>query len=63
MFALRERTPRSVTDLSRRLALDPGTLPPLLKRLEAAGLHAVLTQVIGATTAGHVTGPCDGVSE
>lgn len=38
MPALWERTPRSVTDLSRVLALDPGTLSPLLKRLEAAGL-------------------------
>ena len=38
MLALWERTPRSVTDLSTALALDPGTLSPLLKRLEAAGL-------------------------
>ena len=27
----------SVTELSGRLALDPGTLSPLLKRLEAQG--------------------------
>lgn len=38
MLALWERTPRSVTELSSVLALDPGTLSPLLKRLEAAGL-------------------------
>jgi DNA-binding MarR family transcriptional regulator len=38
MLALWERSPRSVTDLSIALALDPGTLSPLLKRLEAAGL-------------------------
>jgi DNA-binding MarR family transcriptional regulator len=37
MLALWERSPRSVTDLSTALALDPGTLSPLLKRLEAAG--------------------------
>lgn len=38
MLALWERSPRSVKDLSTALALDPGTLSPLLKRLEAAGL-------------------------
>lgn len=38
MLALWERSPRSVTELSRALALDPGTLSPLLKRLESAGL-------------------------
>jgi DNA-binding MarR family transcriptional regulator len=38
MLALWERSPRSVKDLSTTLALDPGTLSPLLKRLEAAGL-------------------------
>ncbi|GAA4542961.1 MarR family transcriptional regulator [Pseudonocardia xishanensis] len=37
MLALWERSPRSVTDLSGALALDPGTLSPLVKRLEAAG--------------------------
>lgn len=37
MLALWERSPRSVKDLSAALALDPGTLSPLLKRLEAAG--------------------------
>ncbi|GAA4677985.1 MarR family transcriptional regulator [Pseudonocardia yuanmonensis] len=37
MLALWEHSPRSVTDLSTALALDPGTLSPLLKRLEAAG--------------------------
>jgi DNA-binding MarR family transcriptional regulator len=38
MLALWEREPRSVTTLASALALDPGTLSPLLKRLEAAGL-------------------------
>jgi len=38
MLALWERSPRSVKDLSGAIALDPGTLSPLLKRLEAAGL-------------------------
>ena len=38
MLALWERSPRSVKDLSATLALDPGTLSPLLKRLEATGL-------------------------
>ena len=38
MLALWERSPRSVKDLSSALALDPGTLSPLLKRLETAGL-------------------------
>jgi DNA-binding MarR family transcriptional regulator len=38
MLALWGRSPLSVTELSRMLALDPGTLSPLLKRLEAQGL-------------------------
>lgn len=38
MLALWERSPRRVVDLSRALALEPATLSPLLKRLEAAGL-------------------------
>jgi DNA-binding MarR family transcriptional regulator len=38
MLALWERAPRSVTELSSVLALDPGTLSPLLKRLEGGGL-------------------------
>jgi MarR family transcriptional regulator, organic hydroperoxide resistance regulator len=38
MLALWERSPRSVKELSAALALDPGTLSPLLKRLESAGL-------------------------
>ena len=37
MLALWEREPLRVTELSRLLELDPGTLSPLLKRLEAAG--------------------------
>jgi MarR family transcriptional regulator, organic hydroperoxide resistance regulator len=35
MLALWERSPRSVKDLSASLRLDPATLSPLLKRLEA----------------------------
>jgi DNA-binding MarR family transcriptional regulator len=37
MLALWGDAPLSVTELSGRLALDPGTLSPLLKRLEAQG--------------------------
>ncbi len=38
MLALWERSPRTVRDISETLLLDPATLSPLLKRLEAAGL-------------------------
>jgi MarR family transcriptional regulator, organic hydroperoxide resistance regulator len=38
MLALWERSPRSLKDLSAALALDPGTLSPLLKRLESAAM-------------------------
>jgi MarR family transcriptional regulator, organic hydroperoxide resistance regulator len=38
MLALWERDERSLRDLAETLALDPGTLSPLLKRLEQAGL-------------------------
>jgi DNA-binding MarR family transcriptional regulator len=38
MLALWQHGPLAVKDLSRLLQLDPGTLSPLLKRLEAAGL-------------------------
>jgi MarR family transcriptional regulator, organic hydroperoxide resistance regulator len=37
MLALWQHGPLSVKDLSGLLQLDPGTLSPLLKRLEAAG--------------------------
>jgi DNA-binding MarR family transcriptional regulator len=37
MLALWQHTPLSVRDLSDLLQLDPGTLSPLLKRLEAIG--------------------------
>ena len=40
MLALWQSAPLSVKDLSGRLQLDPGTLSPLLKRLEAQGLLA-----------------------
>jgi len=38
MLALWEESPLSVTELGGRLSLDPATLSPLLKRLEAGGL-------------------------
>ena len=38
MLALWQRAPLSVRRLSELLQLDPGTLSPLLKRLEHAGL-------------------------
>ena len=38
MLALWERSPRTVSDIGGALYLDPATLSPLLKRLEAAGL-------------------------
>ncbi|GAA3102740.1 MarR family winged helix-turn-helix transcriptional regulator [Streptosporangium carneum] len=37
MLALWEQAPLSVKELSKLLQLDPGTLSPLLKRLEAIG--------------------------
>ena len=37
MLALWERSPRTLGDIARALALEPATLSPLLKRLEAAG--------------------------
>ena len=38
MLALWERSPRTLTDVADALYLEPATLSPLLKRLEAAGL-------------------------
>lgn len=38
MLALWERSPRTVRDIGESLYLEPATLSPLLKRLEAAGL-------------------------
>jgi DNA-binding MarR family transcriptional regulator len=38
MLALWQHGPLSVKSLSRLLQLDPGTLSPLIKRLEGAGL-------------------------
>jgi MarR family transcriptional regulator, organic hydroperoxide resistance regulator len=38
MLVLWQHEPLAVKDLSRLLQLDPGTLSPLLKRLEGAGL-------------------------
>lgn len=38
MMALWEKAPRTVSDLGEALGLDSGTLTPLLKRMETAGL-------------------------
>ncbi|MCC5812856.1 MAG: MarR family transcriptional regulator [Ectothiorhodospiraceae bacterium] len=38
LLALWERDGRTVSELGRQLLLDSGTLTPLLKRMEAAGL-------------------------
>lgn len=38
MLALWEKSPRTVSDVSRALQLEPATLSPLLKRLEVNGL-------------------------
>jgi DNA-binding MarR family transcriptional regulator len=38
MLALWEHSPRTVRNIGDALALEPATLSPLLKRLEAAGL-------------------------
>jgi MarR family transcriptional regulator, organic hydroperoxide resistance regulator len=38
MLALWERDPRSAGDIASALAMDPATLTPMLKRLEAQGL-------------------------
>ncbi|HWH26469.1 MAG TPA: MarR family transcriptional regulator [Pseudolysinimonas sp.] len=38
MLALWERSPRRVGDIGEALMLEPATLSPLLRRLEAAGL-------------------------
>ena len=38
MMALWDKAPRTVSDLGEALCLDSGTLTPLLKRMEAAGL-------------------------
>jgi DNA-binding MarR family transcriptional regulator len=38
MLALWERSPRSVGEIGERLGLDSGTLTPLFKRMETAGL-------------------------
>jgi DNA-binding MarR family transcriptional regulator len=45
LLALGQRAPRTVTELGDRLALDSGTLSPLLKRLEAAGLLSRVRRV------------------
>lgn len=37
MLALWERSPRTVKDIGAQLRLEPATLSPLLKRLEASG--------------------------
>lgn len=59
MVALWEEAPLQVNELAVRLSLDSGTLSPLLKRLEAAGLvernrslEDERTVKIGLTSAG-----------
>ena len=37
MLSLWERSPRSAADIGRAISLEPATLSPLLKRLEASG--------------------------
>jgi DNA-binding MarR family transcriptional regulator len=37
MLALWEESPLTVSELGRRVSLEPGTLSPLLKRLESSG--------------------------
>ena len=46
MLALWERSPRTVSDIGATLLLDPATLSPLLKRLEAAGLVSRARSVV-----------------
>jgi len=50
MLALWERSPRTVSDIGVTLLLDPATLSPLLKRLEAAGLVSRARSVADART-------------
>jgi DNA-binding MarR family transcriptional regulator len=38
MLALWEQSPRSLGDLAAEIAMEPATLSPLVKRLEAQGL-------------------------
>lgn len=38
MLALWEESPLTVTELGRRLSLEPATLSPLLKRLQSGGM-------------------------
>jgi len=45
MLVLWERDGLAVSDIGKRLSLDSGTLTPLLKRLEAAGLVSRLRDV------------------
>ena len=60
MLALWERSPRTARDIADALLLEPATLSPLLKRLEAAGLvtrqrnpEDERALAVGLTTAGH----------
>jgi DNA-binding MarR family transcriptional regulator len=46
MLALWGEQPLSVRDLADKLALDPGTLSPLVKRLESAG-YVTRQRVVG----------------
>lgn len=60
MLALWERSPRSLSDLAADLAMEPATLSPLVKRLEAQGRVSRARSVddervldIGLTREGH----------
>ncbi len=59
MLALWEQSPRSLRDLAAELAMEPPTLSPLVKRLEAQGLISRVRSIdderrldIGLTDAG-----------
>jgi MarR family transcriptional regulator, organic hydroperoxide resistance regulator len=58
MLALWERDERSLRDLADTLALEPATLSPLLKRLEASGLvqrrrHSTDERLLAVTLTAH----------
>ena len=53
MLVLWERDGLMVSELGERLSLDSGTLTPLLKRLEAAGLIARIRAIAGRAPRPH----------
>ncbi|SDI00340.1 MarR family winged helix-turn-helix transcriptional regulator [Agrococcus jejuensis] len=46
MLALWERAPRSLRDLAAAVALEPATLSPLVRRLEAQGLATRIRSIV-----------------